>query len=123
MKPEKPLYLDVAKQFKKDINHCKRQDKDLDKLWDVVETLRNRKTLDPKHKKHSLFGQYKNSCEYHIKPDWLLIWDIEGDALRLIRTGSHSELFEEWSGTCQHVQQRPGETGWLGRVKGPAPGQ
>jgi len=94
MKPEQPLYLDVAKQFKKDVNLCKKQGRDLDKLWDIVETLRNREPLNPRHKKHSLFGQYKGSWECHIKPDWLLIWDVEAAALRLIRTGSHSELFE-----------------------------
>ena len=71
MKPEQPLYLDVAKQFKEDVNLCKKQGRDLDKLWDIVETLRNREPLDPRHKKHSLFGQ-KGSWECHIKPDWLL---------------------------------------------------
>ncbi|HBP53685.1 MAG TPA: type II toxin-antitoxin system mRNA interferase toxin, RelE/StbE family, partial [Synechococcus sp. UBA8638] len=88
MKPEKPLYLDAAKQFKKDVSLCKKQNKDLDKLWDIVEILRNREPLDPKHKKHPLSGRYKGSWECHIKPDWLLIWDVAGDALRLIRTGS-----------------------------------
>ena len=35
--------------------------------------------------------------ECHVEPDWLLIYDKSGDAktgsLKLIRTGSHSELF------------------------------
>ena len=33
--------------------------------------------------------------EYHIEPDWLLVYQIIDDEfiLRLIRTGSHSDLF------------------------------
>jgi len=35
--------------------------------------------------------------ECHIEPDWLLIYDKDGTvsagALKLIRTGTHSELF------------------------------
>ena len=30
----------------------------------------------------------------HIEPDWLLIYKVVGDELHLVRTGSHSDLFE-----------------------------
>jgi mRNA interferase YafQ len=33
--------------------------------------------------------------DVHIEPDWLLIYYVEGDALHLIRTGSHADLFDE----------------------------
>ena len=38
---------------------------------------------------------YKNMRECHIEPDWLLIYKIESELmlLKLIRTGSHSDLF------------------------------
>ena len=38
---------------------------------------------------------YKDMRECHIQPDWLLVYKIERDALilKLIRTGSHSDLF------------------------------
>ncbi len=32
--------------------------------------------------------------ECHIEPDWLLIWDQEHDALILVRTGTHADLFD-----------------------------
>ena len=32
--------------------------------------------------------------ECHIEPDWLLIYDITATEVLLIRTGSHSDLFE-----------------------------
>ena len=35
------------------------------------------------------------SCwECHIEPDWLLVWDQEDDALILVRTGTHTDLFD-----------------------------
>ena len=36
----------------------------------------------------------KNCREFHIEADWLLIYRIEGSELCLIRTGTHSDLFE-----------------------------
>jgi len=32
--------------------------------------------------------------ECHIEPDWLLIYEVTDTEVLLIRTGSHSELFE-----------------------------
>ena len=39
--------------------------------------------------------EYINVRECHIQPDWLLIYKIYKDSLilKLIRTGSHSDLF------------------------------
>ena len=46
---------------------------------------------------HNLSGEYEGTREYHVAPDWLLVYDKDGDAqtgtLTLIRPGSHSELF------------------------------
>ena len=38
---------------------------------------------------------YKGMRECHIQPDWLLVYRIEREnlILKLIRTGSHSDLF------------------------------
>jgi len=35
----------------------------------------------------------KGIWECHIEPDWLLIYDVTPDEVRLIRTGTHSDLF------------------------------
>lgn len=47
-------------------------------------------------KPHKLSGNYKDNWECHIKPDLLIIWiQIESPkTIRLIRLGSHSELFK-----------------------------
>jgi len=31
----------------------------------------------------------------HIEPDWVLIYAIVGDELRLLRTGNHADLFKK----------------------------
>lgn len=80
-------------QFKKDIKLAKKQHKDINKLFDVINNLANDIPLDLKYRDHQLTGNYKNARECHIEPDWLLIYGIKEKVLVLIlyRTGSHSE--------------------------------
>lgn len=40
-------------------------------------------------------GIWKVYREAHIEPDWLLIYRVVGNELRLVRTGSHADLFAE----------------------------
>ena len=87
--------VDFTTQFKKDIKLAKKQGKDTDKIFEVVEKLANDEVLDAKYKDHCLTGDYKDCRECHIELDWLLIYKkYESELiLMLIRTGSHSELF------------------------------
>ena len=84
-----------TRQFKRDLKLAKKQGKDLIRLYDVIEQLANGETLDEKYRDHDLKGEYEGSRECHIEPDWLLIYEIQGEVLVLIlyRLGSHSELF------------------------------
>ena len=70
-------------QFKKDFKLAKKQNKDLNKLFDVVNTLAEGGILEAKYRDHDLFGKYKGTRECHIEPDWLLIYRIENEALEL----------------------------------------
>lgn len=82
-------------QFKKDLKLAKKQHKDTEKLFAVIEKLANGETLDPKYRDHDLAGDYKGCRECHVEPDWLLIYEVMNDVLVLMvyRLGSHSELF------------------------------
>ncbi|WP_455266352.1 type II toxin-antitoxin system YafQ family toxin [Phascolarctobacterium sp.] len=84
-------------QFKKDLKLAKKQNKNLDKLFSVIEILANGGALDAKYRDHDLIGKYKGTRECHIEPDWLLVYEIRGDVLVLMlyRLGSHSELFRK----------------------------
>src|SRR5271166_3662648 len=46
---------------------------------------------------HKLSGEWKGLWECHIEPDWLLIYDITSAEVLLIRTGAHSDLFDQSS--------------------------
>ena len=85
------------KQFKKDLKLAKRRGYKIQRLTEVVEYLIAEKQLPEKYKDHPLTNNrdYKNVRECHIGPDWLLIYRIEKEIelLRLIRTGTHSDLF------------------------------
>ena len=81
--------------FKRDHKLMKKQNKDMEKLNEVMNLLLNEQPLLPKHKNHPLHGNYKDWWECHIEPDWLLIYRIENETQKVVfyRTGSHSELY------------------------------
>lgn len=84
-------------QFKKDLKLAKKQNKDLDKLFEVVNILADGGTLDARYRDHDLSGNYKGTRECHIEPDWLLVYEIRDEVLVLMlyRIGTHSELFKK----------------------------
>ncbi len=82
-------------KFRSDLKRIKRRGYDISLLTDVIKKLAAGESLPAKNRDHSLLGEYTNCRECHIAPDWLLIYEIDGDdlILYLIRTGSHSDLF------------------------------
>ena len=62
----------------------------------VIELLANEQPLPQKYKDHPLSGDYSDCREWHITPDWLLIYRINNNELilSLTRTGTHSDLFK-----------------------------
>jgi len=82
-------------QFKKDYKRARKQGRSLKELKRIANQLVCGEELNAKHKDYSLKGFGKKvHRECHIKPDWLLIYRIEQDAVVFIRTGTHSELFK-----------------------------
>ncbi len=87
------MKLSQTTQFKKDIKRQVRQGKDQKKLIAVVNILLGGGPLPPKNLDHPLKGCWKGRRDCHIEPDWILIYRISDDELRLERTGTHSDLF------------------------------
>lgn len=83
--------------FKKSYKLMKKRGFDMSALDDVVDTLRQGKTLDERFRDHALTGNFVGFRECHIKPDWLLIYLIENEilTLTLVDTGSHSDIFKK----------------------------
>ena len=93
---EETIYeIQITNRFKKSLDLSYQRNLDLILLKDIIHTLAKGKTLDAKHRTHTLEGYKTIVWECHIKPDWLLLWQQTSDGLILILldTGSHSDLF------------------------------
>ena len=82
-------------QFKRDVRRAKKRGGDLTRLRAVLASLIRQEPLTARHLNHPLRGIWKGYREAHIEPDWLLIYRVTGSELRLVRTGSHADLFRE----------------------------
>ncbi len=84
-------------QFKKDYKKAIKQGCKSEDFEEVLHYLVRQKPLPEKYRDHALNDskEFKNARECHIYPDWLLVYRILNKELilELIRTGSHSELF------------------------------
>jgi mRNA interferase YafQ len=88
--------IEWTSQFKRDY---KRESKGRhrttldDDLFPIVDCLANDRLLEPRHRDHSLSGDWKDYRDCHIKPDLVLIYQKpDEETVRLVRLGSHSEL-------------------------------
>lgn len=88
--------IKYTNRFKKDLKLLKKQRKDINKLFYIIEKIAKGETLEDKYKDHSLNGNYKKTRECHVESDLLLIYEKFEDilVLTLVRTGSHSDLFK-----------------------------
>lgn len=82
-------------RFQKDVKRVQKRGYDMSLLTEIIKKLAAGETLPEKNKDHSLGGEYAGCQECHITPDWLLVYEVDGDALilYLTRTGTHSDLF------------------------------
>jgi len=87
------MKLSQTAQFRKDVKRKLRQGKDQARLVEVVRILLTGSDLPLKHRDHPLKGVWTGRRDCHIEPDWILIYRITKDELRLERTGTHSDLF------------------------------
>ena len=85
--------IERTSQFKKDVKKSARQKKNIQSLKKVVSLLASGKILDKKYSDHKLTGEYRDCRECHISGDWLLIYMADSKVLKLVRLGSHAELF------------------------------
>jgi len=89
------LKISYTNQFLRDLELMKRRNLPKAELDKIVKMLSEDIPLPPKHKDHSLKGNYSGYRECHIRPDWLLMYkkDKQFLTLVLVRTGTHSDLF------------------------------
>ncbi|MBD5296751.1 MAG: type II toxin-antitoxin system YafQ family toxin [Bacteroides sp.] len=86
--------LQITTQFKKDLKRYKNRPKVIEKLEFILGLLQNELPIPEENKPHPLTGNYRGHMECHVENDTLLIWwDKESDIIKLVRFGTHSELF------------------------------
>jgi len=89
--------IERSTAFKRDYRRIKStpRHRDLDLLLGkVLEMLVADLALPVGHRDHALTGDWVHYRECHLRPDLLLIYAKTGpDVLRLVRLGTHSDLF------------------------------
>jgi mRNA interferase YafQ len=91
--PPPPRAVVTSKAVERDMKRLAKRGKDMDRLRAVVDALRLRKPLEPRHRDHTLSGDREGFRDCHVGPDWVLIYRLDDDAVYLARTGTHSDLF------------------------------
>jgi mRNA interferase YafQ len=89
-----PLALPTTTAFEKDLRRGRKQGRDLDKLEEIVDLLQEENPLPVRCRAHPLRGNWSGHWDCHIAPEWLLVYRLTAKELILVRTGSHSDLFE-----------------------------
>lgn len=86
--------LKLTSQFKKDIKRYKHKTEVINKLETILKILAQGSPVPEENRPHLLTGNYKGYMECHVENDTLLIWwDKDTDIVKLVRFGTHSELF------------------------------
>ena len=92
-----PRASDYAKSFLTDWERLSRSGRyDMGRLKEaMLRLIANEAPLGPEWLDHPLKGDWADHRECHIGGDFLLIYQIEGNAINFVRTGTHADLFNE----------------------------
>ena len=84
-------------QFKKDFKVIQKGGYDIERLKKVIDLLAKGDVLPKLYKDHAFVCDWHGYRDLHIRPDWILIYRIVTDSktVELVRTGSHSDLFDK----------------------------
>jgi len=88
------LDLSIHKIFTKDLKKAQLNPTNSAKLFLYISLLLNNKELPSEAKDHYLTGEWKDTKEFHISGDLLVIYMIKENTLQLLRIGTHSQLFK-----------------------------
>jgi len=66
----------------------------MSKLTKVIRLLGQGGLEDHQYQDHPLKGKYEGLRECHLSPDWLLIYHSSIEQVLLVRTGTHTDLFQ-----------------------------
>jgi mRNA interferase YafQ len=82
----------TTRRFDKDFHRIRKRGYDLSKLQAIVDRIAKNGSPAFQYRPHKLTGNWAHHWECHIRPDWLLIYLITDDELRLVATGTHRSI-------------------------------
>ena len=87
-----PVY---PKRFQKSLTRCAKRGYDMERLKEVINLLITETPLPFRCRPHKLVGNFAETWECHIQPDWLLVYwyDYKNGRIIFEDTGTHSDLF------------------------------
>ncbi len=88
------LDISIHKTFTKEVKKAKLNPTNTAKLFMFISLLLNEEELPSESRDHELTGNYKDTKEFHISGDLLVVYRIEDSTLELLRIGTHSQLFK-----------------------------
>jgi mRNA interferase YafQ len=87
------LSVKTTKKLESDFKRMVRAGSDPALFWAIVELLADETTIPEEFRDHELEGEWAGVRDIHIEADWLLLYQISGRDLILVRTGRHEDLF------------------------------
>jgi mRNA interferase YafQ len=88
------VILSQTKSFLKDSKKLSMSDKHFTKFVKYLALLSESLPLPIEAKDHGLVGQWTDFREFHISGDLLVIYQIQNNTVKLVRIGTHNQLFE-----------------------------
>lgn len=88
--------IQSSKTYRKQVKLLKKRGYNMALLSDVVTLISQGATLPARYQDHPLKGKFRGYRDCHIKDDWILLYKIEENVLKLtlIQTGTHSDILE-----------------------------
>lgn len=86
--------LRITTQYRKDFKRISRRGYSLKKLVAIVDKLRSGLPLSAIDDDHPLKGPWESYRGCHVQGDWCLIYQNTETELVLVRTGTHTDLFD-----------------------------
>ena len=87
------LDVEYSAAFKKEVKRAMMQGRDILKMFVPVAALLNGERLSPQYQDHPLKGEWEGYRNFHVSPDWIILYRITDNLIRFERTGTHAELF------------------------------
>lgn len=88
------MILSQTKAFVRDNNKIKMSAKHFTRFVKYLYLLSQSEPLPPEAKDHPLQGEWADFREFHVSGDLLVIYQLEGEVIKLVRIGTHNQLFK-----------------------------